>query len=90
MVFLLWPQPVAWAHTAVLEVAVMQAHTGDQVVVKGHRIGQPDRKGEVLEARGPDSSEPFMVRWDDSGHVTLLFPGTDAVIEHLAQGKATS
>jgi hypothetical protein len=30
------------------------------------------------------------VRWDDSGHVTLLFPGTDAVIEHLAQGKATS
>ncbi|MGZ4672753.1 MAG: DUF1918 domain-containing protein [Ilumatobacteraceae bacterium] len=60
----------------------MRAHAGDQVVVKGHRIGEPDRKGEVLEARGTDSSGPFLVRWDDSGHTTLLFPGTDAVIEH--------
>ena len=23
----------------------------------------------------------FVVRWDDSGHVTLFFPGTDAVVE---------
>ncbi|MGZ4768705.1 MAG: DUF1918 domain-containing protein [Ilumatobacteraceae bacterium] len=60
----------------------MRAHAGDQVVVKGHRIGEPDRKGQVLEARGTDSSGPFLVRWDDSGHTTLLFPGTDAVIEH--------
>jgi hypothetical protein len=64
----------------------MRAHSGDQVVVKGHRIGMPDRKGEVLEARGSDGSPPFLVRWDDSGHVTLLFPGTDAVVEHL-EGK---
>ncbi len=64
----------------------MQARAGDQVVVKGHRIGEADRKGEVLEARGPDSSGPFLVRWDDSGHATLLFPGTDVVIEHLPAG----
>ncbi len=63
----------------------MHAHAGDQVVVKGHRIGEPDRRGEVLEARGVDSSGPFLVRWDESGHTTLLFPGTDAVVEHLEE-----
>jgi Domain of unknown function (DUF1918) len=66
----------------------MQAHKGDQVVVKGRRIGQPDRKGEVLEARGPDSTGPFLVSWDDSDHVTLLFPGTDTVIEHLVRRES--
>lgn len=65
----------------------MKAHAGDQVVVKGRRIGVPDRTGEVLEARGPDDSAPFLVRWDDTGHVTLLFPGTDAVIEQLDHGR---
>ncbi len=65
----------------------MQAHQGDRVVIKGHRIGEADRKGEVLESRGPDSSAPFLVRWDDSGHTTLLFPGTDALIEHPVGGK---
>jgi hypothetical protein len=24
------------------------------------------------------------VRWDDSGHTTLFFPGTDCVVKHLA------
>ena len=67
----------------------MRAHSGDQVVVKGYRIGVPDRKGEVLEARGPDDSGPFLVRWDDTGHETLLFPGTDAVVEHLERKEAT-
>jgi hypothetical protein len=67
----------------------MQALSGDQVVVKGRRIGMPDRKGEVLETRGPDGSAPFLVRWDDSGHVTLLFPGTDAVVEHLERKEPT-
>ena len=67
----------------------MQAHKGDQVVVKGHRIGEPDRRGEVLESRGPDSSGPFLVRWDDSGHTTLLFPGIDAVIEHPVERATT-
>lgn len=66
----------------------MQAHKGDQLIVKSHRIGQPDRKGEVIEARGPGETEPFMVRWDDTGHTTLLFPGTDTVIEHLVHGRA--
>jgi Domain of unknown function (DUF1918) len=62
----------------------MKAHHGDQLIVRGHRIGEPDRRGEVLESRGTDESEPFLVRWDESGHTTLLFPGVDAVVEHLS------
>lgn len=57
-------------------------------MVRGHHIGEPDRRGQVLEARGPDSTAPFLVRWDDTGHVTLMFPGTDAVVEHLVDSHA--
>jgi hypothetical protein len=66
----------------------MQAHRGDQLVVKGHHVGEPDRKGEVLEARGPDDTQPFLVRWDDTGHTTLFYPGTDCVVQHLEKEAA--
>jgi hypothetical protein len=59
----------------------MHAHSGDQLRVKGHRVEAPDRCAEVLEARGPGGTAPFLVRWDDTGHTTLFFPSNDAVIE---------
>lgn len=62
----------------------MKAQPGDQLIVRGHRIGQPDRKGEVVEACGPGGTEPFRVQWDDGVYSTLFFPGTDCVVEHLA------
>ncbi len=62
----------------------MQAHRGDELVVRGRRAGQPNRKGEVLEAKGPDDTQPFLVRWDDTGHTTLFFPGSDCVVQQLA------
>jgi Domain of unknown function (DUF1918) len=62
----------------------MHAVPGDRLRVMGRRIGVPDRCAEVLEARGPDGTAPFLVRWDDNGHVTLFFPSSDAVIEHLS------
>jgi hypothetical protein len=68
----------------------MQAHPGDQLVIKGRRMGQPDRRGEVLEARGPDETAPFLVRWDDTGHVTVLYPGTDCVVRHLEHHTSAS
>ena len=59
----------------------MHACPGDQLRVKGHRVGAPDRCAEVLEARGRGGTAPFLVRWDDTGHTTLFFPSNDAVIE---------
>ena len=68
----------------------MHAQSGDQVVIKSHEVGAPDRKGEVLEARGLDGTEPFLVRWDDTGHTSLLFPGSDCHVDSLhAAGPAT-
>lgn len=65
----------------------MQARAGDRIVIKGHHVGEPDRDCEVLEARGADGEPPYLVRWGDSGHTTLFFPGPDAEVrpyEHSA------
>ena len=61
----------------------MDARPGDELVIKGHRTSQPDRKGEVLETRGANGGPPFVVRWDDTGHTTMLYPGTDCEIHAM-------
>ena len=66
----------------------MQAHVGDQLTVRSHHVGEPDRHGEVIEAHGPDDTQPFVVRWDDSGHTTLFFPGSDCFVQHLTHGAS--
>lgn len=63
----------------------MQASVGDRIVIKGHRIGEPDRDCEVLAVRGPDGDPPYLVRWGDTGHETLFFPGSDAHVQHFAK-----
>lgn len=60
----------------------MRAEIGDKIVVKSHRLGQPDRDCEVLEVHGPEGGPPYIVRWSDSGHQTLFFPGVDAAVKH--------
>jgi hypothetical protein len=61
----------------------MKASVGDRLVVKGHHVGEPDRDGEVLEVHGQDGGPPYLVRWEDDGHVGLFFPSTDAIVEHF-------
>jgi iron-sulfur cluster repair protein YtfE (RIC family) len=61
----------------------MHACVGDRIVIKGHDVGDRDRDGEILETRGTGGSPPFVVRWDDNGHETIFFPGSDAVVQHL-------
>ena len=61
----------------------MHASVGDRIIIMGHRVGEPDIDGEVLEVRGLDGGPPYMVRWGDSGHETLFFPGSDATVQHF-------
>lgn len=81
----------------------MQAGVGDKLVVRGHHLGEPDRAGEILEARGTGGAPPYLVRWDEDGHVGLVFPGPDAAVTpvphrprahahggHRAPARATS
>lgn len=64
------------------------AHPGDRLVVRGRRLGEPDRDAEILEALGTDGAPPFRVRWQDSGRESEIFPGEDAWIEHFVERPA--
>ncbi len=63
--------------------AAVRAEVGDQIVVRSAHVDDPVRDGEVLEVRGPDGGPPYRVRWADTGHDALFFPGPDATVNHL-------
>ncbi len=59
----------------------MRARVGDEIVIRGHRTGEHQRRGEVLEVRGHDGAPPYVVRWHSDGHEALIVPGIDAMVE---------
>jgi len=61
----------------------MQAAVGDRIVVRGHKVGQHERDGEILAVEGEGGGPPYRVRWADTGHEGLFFPGPDAEVEHF-------
>jgi hypothetical protein len=61
----------------------VNASVGDRIIIKGHRVGEPDRDCEVLEVRGEDGQPPYVVRWGDSGHECFFYPGSDASVQHF-------
>jgi len=70
-------------------ISILRATPGDRLIVHGHRLGEPQRDGEIVEVLGVDGAPPFLVRWSDDGHVSTLFPGPDASVEHLAHGEGS-
>jgi CBS domain containing-hemolysin-like protein len=68
-----------------------RAGPGDIIVIRGHAVGQKERKGLIVEARGHDGGPPYVVNWLDDPHAephdVLFSPGSDASIEH-ARGRA--
>ena len=67
----------------------MRAAPGSLITIKSHHVGEPGRTGEVLAARGPGDTEPFVVRWVEGGHTSLLFPGDDCVVRDPSERRAT-
>lgn len=63
----------------------MKVSVGDRLVVRGHRVGEPERDAQVLEVRGEDGGPPYLVRWSEDGHESLMFPGSDAYVQHFEQ-----
>jgi hypothetical protein len=61
----------------------MRASVGDRIVIRGHRVGEHDRDCKVVGVEHPDGEPPYLVRWEDSDHETLFFPGPDAIVEHF-------
>jgi Domain of unknown function (DUF1918) len=66
----------------------MQATKGDHLVIHGNHVGERVREGEILEAKGRDGAPPYLVRWSDSGHESLVYPGGDAEVQHLPDQPA--
>lgn len=60
----------------------MRAEVGDLLHVRGRTVGTQERQGEVIEVRGENGAPPYRVRFAD-GHESLVFPGTDCVVEHV-------
>jgi hypothetical protein len=68
---------------------VVFARSGDRLVVRSLHVGGPVRDGEILEVRHDDGSPPYVVRWSDTGHQALVFPGPDAFVEHFQPDAAS-
>lgn len=65
----------------------MRAESGDRLVIQGHRVGDPEKYAEILEVRGTKDQPSYFVRWVADGHESVVYPGSDAVIER--QSKKT-
>ncbi|TFC20012.1 DUF1918 domain-containing protein [Cryobacterium algoritolerans] len=59
----------------------MRARPGDRIIIRGRTVETPDRHGEVIEVRGKDGEPPYRVRFGE-GHESVVYPGSDFVIEH--------
>ncbi len=80
------PAPVTMPEPIRAPERHLTAQPGDRLVVQGHHLGEPERDAEILEVRGVDGGAPFFVRWDDTGQETLVYPGSDAAVEHIVTG----
>jgi hypothetical protein len=56
--------------------ATVKASVGDRLVVSGHRVGEAERQGEIVEVRGPGGTPPYLVRWAN-GVESVVYPGSD-------------
>jgi hypothetical protein len=60
----------------------MYARKGDRIVIRSQHLDGPIRDAEVLEVKHADGTPPYRVRWSDTGHEALFFPGSDAYVDH--------
>ena len=58
----------------------MFAKIGDTILVRGHHLGQPDRRCVVLDVHNGLGEPSYVVQWDDMEHQTIYIPGSDAVV----------
>ena len=68
----------------------MRAEVGDWLIVRGNRVGDPNREAEILEVRGEDGAPPYLVRWFEDGHEALFFPAANAQVRHRAHEQPTA
>jgi hypothetical protein len=70
-----------WSEVRLMSNGI-HAVVGDMLIVHSTHVGEVVRHAEILEVRGADGGPPFVVRWSDTRHEGLIFPGPDAEIQH--------
>ena len=58
----------------------MYAEVGNWLVVTRHTLDVPVRFGRIEEVSRSDGGPPYVVRWHDEEHTSVVFPGPDAVV----------
>jgi hypothetical protein len=61
----------------------MHATVGDRILIRGKTVETPDRHGEIVELRGDNGEPPYLVRFEN-GHESVVYPGSDFVVERSA------
>jgi hypothetical protein len=56
----------------------MVAKVGDRIIVESERVGQADRRGEILEIIPHDYGTEYRVKWED-GHESSIRPAAGSV-----------
>jgi hypothetical protein len=64
--------------TKVIGGGVMVAKVGDRIIVESERVGQADRRGEILEIIPHDYGTEYRVKWED-GHESSIRPAAGSV-----------
>lgn len=65
----------------------MHAEVADRLVVRGAKVGQADRVGEIVELVVGHGPQRYRVRWSD-GHESVYSPGADAEVDPRARDRA--
>jgi hypothetical protein len=65
------------------------ATAGDRLIIRSTHVDGPARDGEILEVHGRNGEPPYVVRWSDTGHEGLVFPGPDASVHHFGAAPPT-
>ena len=63
------------------------AAPGDRLVVSAHHQGEGELDAEILEVCGEDGGPPYVVRWEQDGHVSRLYPAEDVHIQHFPKHR---
>lgn len=57
----------------------MKANVGDWLLVNSRNDSVHARHAKILDV-GPDGAPPYTVRWADTDHEAIVFPGPDAEV----------
>src|SRR5487761_19097 len=64
----------------------MRANVGDELVVRGHHVGDENREAVIIEVHGEEGTPPYLVRWRD-GHESVFFHSSDTTVKHHPCGS---